>query len=77
MCVICCFPLIELENIKNEIFFLPSYLGLKTKKIIKLINNCSIKILVNINIDYCEDGILEIQQNFFEKKDNVEKVYSI
>ena len=54
-----------MENIKNEIFFLPSYLGLKTKKIIKLINNCSIKILVNINIDYCEDGILEIQQNFF------------
>ena len=25
--VICCSPLIELENIKNEIFFLPSYLG--------------------------------------------------
>ena len=74
---ICCSPLIELENIKNEIFFPPSYIGLKTKKIIKIINKCSIKIIVNINIDYCEDGILEIEPIFFEMEGNVEKKIEI
>ena len=74
---ICCSPLIELENIENEIFFPPSYLGLKTKKIIKIINKCSIKIIVNINIDYCDDGILEIQPNFFEMEGNFEKKIEI
>ena len=74
---ICCSPLIELENIKNEIFFPPSYLGLKTKKIIKIINKCSIKIIVNIHIDYSEDGILEIEPSYFEMEANVEKKIEI
>ena len=63
---LCTDPVIEIEGIKNEIYFSPCYIGIKTKRNIIIKNLSPIKIKVNIKIDNMINGILEVNENLFE-----------
>ena len=63
---LCTDPVIEIEGIKNEIYFPPCYVGIKTKKHINIKNLSPIKIKVNIKIDNMVNGILEVDESSFD-----------
>ena len=63
---LCTDPVIEIEGIKNEIYFSPCYVGIKTKRNLVLKNLSPIKIKVNIKIDNMINGILEVDEEIFE-----------
>ena len=67
----CVDPVIEIEGIKKEIYFPPSFIGITTQKKITLINRSPIKIKVEIDIDKNEDGLIEINPNNFEMESNL------
>ena len=67
---LCTDPVIEIEGIKDEIYFAPCYVGIKTKRSIILKNLSPIRIKVLIKIDNMINGILEVDENSFEMELN-------
>ena len=63
---LCTDPVIEIEGVKNELYFAPCYIGIKTKKSILIKNLSPIHIKVNIKIDNMINGILEVDENNFD-----------
>ena len=63
---LCTDPVIELEGVKDEIYFAPCYVGIKTKRNIIIKNLSPIKIKVTIKIDNMVNGLLEVDENVFE-----------
>ena len=63
---LCTDPVIEIEGVKNEMFFAPCYIGIKTKKSIIIKNLSPIHIKVDIKIDKMNNGILEVDENNFD-----------
>ena len=47
---VCCDPDIKINNNKTEIYYPPSYIGIKTSRSISIVNNTPIKINVDIQI---------------------------
>ena len=70
---LCSDPVIELEGIKSEMYFPPSYIGIKTQKDVIIKNLSPIKILVNIKIDNCQNGSIEVDEDQFEMGPNLNK----
>ena len=70
---LCTDPVIEVEGIQNEMYFPPSYVGIKTKKTVTIKNLSPIKILVNIKIDNMNNGIIEVDEDSFEMGTNLIK----
>ena len=70
---LCTDPVIDIEGVKNEMYFAPTYVGIKTKKIIKIKNLSPITILVKIKIDTMVNGLLEVEENEFEMGTNLIK----
>ena len=67
-------PVIELEGIKDEIYFPPSYVGIATTKKITVINRSPVKVNVNIKCDNTnENGVIDIRPNSFEMSANLIK----
>ena len=63
---LCTDPVIEIEGVKNDLYFAPCYIGIKTKKSILIKNLSPIHIKVNIKIDKMINGILEVDENSFD-----------
>jgi len=63
---LCTDPVIEIEGVKNEMYFAPCYVGIKTKKSIIIKNISPIHIKVDIKIDKMNNGILEVDENNFD-----------
>ena len=63
---LCTDPVIEIEGVKNEMYFAPCYVGIKTKKSIIIKNLSPIHIKVDIKIDKMNNGILEVDENNFD-----------
>ena len=63
---LCTDPVIEIEGIKDEIYFPPCYVGIKTKRNITIKNLSPIKIKVIIKIDNMVNGLLEVDEDNFE-----------
>ena len=67
-------PVIELEGIKDEIYFPPSYVGITTTKKITVINRSPVKVTVNVK---CENdnanGLIDVKPNTFEMSANLIK----
>jgi len=74
---LCTDPVIELEGIKNEIYFPPSYIGMKAKKTITLKNLSPIKISVDIEVDPITNGAIDINPSYFEMETNQIKKFDI
>ena len=70
---LCTDPVIDIEGLQNEMYFPPSYVGIKTKKSVMIKNLSPIRILVNINIDQMKNGIIEVDENCFEMGTNLIK----
>ena len=70
---LCTDPVIDIEGIKSEMYFAPTYVGIKTKKSVKIKNLSPIKILVNIKIDQIVNGSIEVEENMFEMDTNLVK----
>ena len=67
----CVNPVIEIEGIKEEIYFPPSFIGITTKKKLTIINRSPIKVHVNIEVDKNEDGNIEISPSSFDMESNL------
>ena len=67
---LCTDPVIEIEGIKDEIYFAPCYVGIKTKRKIILKNLSPIRIKVSIKIDNMVNGILDVDEDCFEMELN-------
>ena len=67
---LCTDPVIEIEGVKDEIYFAPCYVGIKTKRKIIIKNLSPIRIKVNIKIDHMINGILEVDEDNFEMELN-------
>ena len=70
---LCTDPVIDIEGIKSEMYFAPTYLGIKTKKGVKIKNLSPINILVKIKIDQMINGLIEVEENEFEMGNNLIK----
>ena len=70
---LCTDPVIDIEGIKSEMYFAPTYLGIKTKKGVKIRNLSPINILVKIKIDQMVNGLIEVEENEFEMGNNLIK----
>ena len=70
---LCTDPVIDIEGIRSEMFFAPTYVGIKTKKSLKIKNLSPISILVKINIDNMINGLVEVEENKFEMGTNLVK----
>ena len=70
---LCTDPVIDIEGLQNEMYFPPSYVGIKTKKTVMIKNLSPIRILVNIAIDQMQNGIIEVDENSFEMGTNLIK----
>ena len=67
-------PVIELEGIKDEIYFPPSYVGITTTKKVTVINRSPIKVNVMIKTEQNHPhGVLDIRPNSFEMGTNLVK----
>lgn len=51
----------------------PSYVGIKTKKTVRIKNLSPIKILVKIKIDNMQNGMVEVDEDYFEMGTNLIK----
>ena len=65
--------MIDIEGVKSEMYFAPTYVGIKTKKTVKIKNLSPINILVKINIDKMVNGLIEVEENNFEMDTNLVK----
>ena len=74
---LCTDPVIELEGIKNEIYFPPSYIGMKAKKTITLKNLSPIKISVEIEVNPITNGAIDVNPSYFEMETNQIKNFDI
>ena len=63
---LCTDPVIDIEGAKNEMYFAPCYVGIRTKKSIIIKNLSPIHIKVDIKIDKMINGILEVDESNFE-----------
>ena len=66
-------PVIEIEGVKNEIYFPPSFVGIATKKKISLINRSPIRVNVNIKVEQSENGVIDVKPSTFEMDTNLIK----
>ena len=66
----CVDPVIEIENVKNEIYFPPSFIGITTNKKLTIINRSPIKSHVSTEIEKNENCIIEIFPNSFDMEAN-------
>jgi hypothetical protein len=62
----CVDPYIELENITNEIYFPPSFIGINTHKTINVINRSPLNINVDLSIIPSDSAIITVEPNYFE-----------
>ena len=67
----CVDPVIEIEGIKEDIYFPPSFIGITTNKKLTIINRSPIKVHVNIDIDKNNDGNVEINPSSFDMESNL------
>ena len=67
----CVDPVIEIEGVKDEIYFPPSFIGITTQKKLTLINRSPIKIKVEIKVEKNEDGEVVITPDEFEMESNL------
>ena len=67
----CVDPVIEIEDIKEDIYFPPSFIGITTNKKLTIINRSPIKVHVNIDIVKNEDGNIEINPSSFDMESNL------
>ena len=67
----CVDPVIEIEGIKEDIYFPPSFIGITTNKKLTIINRSPIKVHVNIDIDKNDDGNVEINPSSFDMESNL------
>ena len=67
----CVDPVIEIEGIKEEIYFPPSFIGITTQKKLTVINRSPIKIKVEIDVNKNEEGNVEINPSYFEMESNL------
>lgn len=67
---LCVDPLLEIEGINDELYFPPSYIGINTKKSITLINRSPIKVNVQISVNQCEAGVINVEPNYFDMEAN-------
>ena len=70
---LCTDPVIDVEGIKQEMYFAPTYVGIKTKRSVKIKNLSPINILVKIKIDQMINGLIEVEENKFEMGTNLVK----
>ena len=70
-------PVIELEGIKNEIYFPPTFVGIKSTKKIVVINRSPIKVNVNIKVDQTKSGVIDVKPSAFEMETNLIKEIEI
>ena len=70
---LCTDPVIDIEGLQNEMYFPPSYVGIKTKKTVMIKNLSPINILVNIKINDMQNGIIEVDEDCFEMGTNLIK----
>ena len=70
---LCTDPVIDIEGVRNEMYFAPTYIGIKTKKTVKIKNLSPIDILVKIKIDKMVNGLIEVEENQFEMGTNLIK----
>ena len=70
---LCTDPVIDLEGVKNEMYFAPTYIGIKTKKTVKIKNLSPINILVKVKIDQMVNGLIEVEEKQFEMGANLIK----
>ena len=66
----CVDPVIDLEGIKEEIIFPPSFIGISTTKKISVINLSPINTHVNVKIQKNDDGIIDIYPSSFDMQAN-------
>ena len=69
--------MIDIEGIKSEMFFAPTYVGIKTKKSLKIKNLSPISILVKINIDNMVNGLVEVEENNGIKPHDIRRALEI
>ena len=67
----CVDPVIEVEGIKEEIYFPPSFIGITTQKKLTIINRSPIKVHVNIDIIKNEDCNIELTPSSFDMESNL------
>ena len=67
----CVDPVIEIEGIKEEIYFPPSFIGITTQKKLTIINRSPINVHVTIDIKKNEDGNIEIFPSSFDMESNL------
>jgi hypothetical protein len=67
---LCVDPIIEVEGIREEVYFPPSYVGINTKKVITLINRSPIKVNVQITVHQSESGVINVEPNYFDMEAN-------
>ena len=70
---LCTDPVIDIEGLHHEMYFPPSYVGIKTKKTVMIKNLSPIRILVNIKIDEMNNGLIEVDEDCFEMGTNLIK----
>lgn len=70
---LCTDPVIEIEGVKNDIYFPPSYIGIKTNKTLRIKNLSPIKMYIQISLEKNPNAIIEVQPSFFEMEPNVIK----
>ena len=70
---LCTDPVIDVEGIKQEMYFAPTYVGIKTQKSVRIKNLSPINILVKIKIDQMINGLIEVEENEFEMGTNLIK----
>ena len=70
---LCTDPVIEIEGVKDELYFSPCYVGIKTRKNIIIKNLSPIHIKVDIKIDKMVNGNLDVDESSFNMDLNAMK----
>jgi len=66
----CSDPLIEIEEVKDDLFFPPSSLGISTSKSVTIINRSPIKVNISLTCYNSPNGIVNVEPNYFDMEAN-------
>lgn len=66
----CSDPLIEIEGIKDDLFFPPSFVGISTSKTITIINKSPIKVNISLACYNSPNGVVNVEPNYFDMEAN-------